>query len=211
MNYAEINQAILENRDVDESIIEKNDSFYIYLKNNKVAYYYSKFLSKRRTSQEVDIIEKGNKLNERFFESVNSIREICLSNNIRFLLYKTCKFIPEVVDGDIDMFIKPGYWHKFHAIYSKLGYTVRYDESGKSKVILPHLCTMEPHQNISWRGGNYLSEKFIWENTGLCTSMGVETASIEVELSGLFAKVFFEPQYLDLYSLKLIKLFRQTA
>ena len=59
MNYKEINQAILEGRDIDETLVEKDGAFYKYLFNNKVAYYYSKHLSKRETIKEKWIINRG--------------------------------------------------------------------------------------------------------------------------------------------------------
>lgn len=210
MNYKEINLAILENRDVDNKLVKKNERFYKYLSNNKVAYYYSKYLSKDQTEKEKWIIQRGEELNNKYIETLTFLEDICSINNIRFLLYKTHKYIPEVVDGDIDVFVKKEDFYKFMQVLEKEGFKCVEDEPGKGKCEKDNFLVIEPHINISWRQGEYTKEAFIWENTRKIKEdifLQVEAASAEIELISLIGKVYFEPQYLDLYSRKTIRYF----
>lgn len=205
MNYAEINKAILEGRDIDSALIKKDEKFYEYLFNNKVAFYYSKVLSKNTTQKEEWIIRRGTELNKKYFDTLKTLNDICLSNGIDFLLYKTHKHIPEVVDGDIDIFVKNEQFNTFMDVFRKNGFACIEDEPGKGKCEKDGCLVIEPHINISWRGGNYINENIIWENTKSIKvedNFIVKSASNEVELVSLLGKVFFEPAYLDLYSIK---------
>ena len=106
MNYEEINSAIMEDRDINYSLVEKTEEFYQYLFNNKVAYFYANNLSTVSNETEKWIISKGKELNEKYYKTIKEIKRICDKHNIEWVLYKTHKYIDEVVDGDIDLFVK---------------------------------------------------------------------------------------------------------
>jgi hypothetical protein len=208
MNYKEINEAILNDRDINEELVKKNDKFYQYLFNNKVAYFYSKYLSKNQTEKEKWIIKRGEELNKKYYKTLKLLKEICDENNIDFLLYKTYKQIPEVVDGDIDIFVKREDFYKFLEVFRKEGFKSVEDCLGKGKCTKEGCLVIEPHIGVSWRGDGYISEDFIWENLiDVCVkeNLYVKSASFEVELISLISKVYFEPSYLDSYGLKQIK------
>jgi len=209
MNYLEINKAILDGRDVDQAVVEKDDQFYKYLFNNKVAYYYSKYLSKNPNKKERWIIEKGEEINAQYVKTLSFLKEICDKNDISFLLYKTHKYIPEVVDGDIDIFVKKEDFHKFLRVIEGEGFKAVEDEPWKGKCVKKGYLIIEPHVSISWRNNVVLSPEYIWENPiGLdVDGIEVQNCSSAIELYGIVGELFFSPDYLDLLTIKKIAIF----
>lgn len=213
MNYREINKAILNNRDINENLVKKNEKFYQYLFNNRVAYYYSKYLSKNQTEREQWIIKRGKKLNERYYKTLKFLKEICDRNNIDFLLYKTHKYIPEIVDGDIDIFIKEKDFYKFLNAFNKKGFSTIEDEPKKGKCKKEGYCIIEPHVNISWNENVILRENNIWKFEEILNIKNIEIkkAVKEIDIFSSLLDTFYGPNYICLYDLLSFKQFNQCS
>ncbi|MCK5123108.1 MAG: hypothetical protein KAQ87_03095 [Candidatus Pacebacteria bacterium] len=211
MNYKEINKAILSDRDIDENLVKKDDKFYQYLFNNKVAYYYSKCLSKNQTEKEKWIIKRGEELNERYYKTLKLLKDICDKNNIDFLLYKTHKYIPEVVDGDIDLFVKEKDFQKFLDVFHGEGFKTEEDEPGKGKCEKDGYCITEPHINISWNENITLKENDVWNFTEIIKikEINIEKTTKEMDIFSFFTDVFYGPNYVCLYKLLVFKQINQ--
>lgn len=213
MNYSEINGALLQGRDIDSSLVNKDESFYTYLLNNKVAFYYASCVSKNSTATELAIITRGKKYQDKYEKSLKVIQKVCDDNGFKYLLYKTHKYIPEMVDGDIDLMVSTDDFWPFMKAFKKLGFVVEEDEPGKGKCEKDGYCVIEPHTNISWRGGGQLNSNFIWQNQRhvAVAGLNVSTVSYEVEVVAIIAKMLYEPAYLDIYSLKSLDYFYKDA
>lgn len=205
MNYKEINEAILNDRDINEDLVTKDDRFYKYLFNNKVAYYYAKRLSKRQTEKERWIIKRGEELNEKYYKSLDILKGICDTNNIDFSLYKTHKYIPEVVDGDIDIIVHKQDFHRFLTVFKNMGFECIEDESEKGKCIKAGYCIIEPHVNISWHSRIAVSGEHLWNDVYVHTNIyGVKNCSLLTEAQAIYGELLFSPEYLDLRTVKTI-------
>jgi hypothetical protein len=204
MNYLEINKAILEGRDVEDALVEKDKQFYEYLFNNKVAYYYATELSATKTEEDLRIIDIGNNYNDRYKKTLLELNRICREGDIRYLLFKTYRYFPSAVDGDIDILVKEDQFDKFLEICSKNGFSVVVDEPGKGKCEKAGFAEIEPHCRISWRSGTALDGDMLWQNSFTFTVDGekVFNCSHEVELLALVGEIFFSPEYIDLHTLK---------
>ncbi len=204
MNYKAINEAILNDMDIDSSKVEKTDEFYKYLFNNKVAYYYSKYLSKNKTDYEKRIIKTGDRLNSKYLKTLKLLVQVCKKNHIEFLLYKTHKYIPEVVDGDIDIFVRRKDFYKFLEVFKTEGFEVEEDEPGKGKCVKKSFCVIEPHINISWRGIVYINEDNIWNQSVpiRLNHLLINNCSPSIEMLSICGELFFSPEYIDLYTIK---------
>jgi len=203
MNYREINTAILKARDVDQRLVKKDDVFYKYLFNNKVAYYYASELSRNKTEKEQEIIKRGNELNAKYIKTLKYVKKICDKHGIKFILFKTHKIIPEVVGGDIDLIVKRKDFKYFLHIFSGLGFESVEDEPGKGKCFKEGFNVIEPHITISWRGISYFNEKKIWRHTKEININNekyiIFDNSMEVYIA--IAQLFYEPEYIDLYTM----------
>ncbi len=207
MNYKEINTAILGSKDINEKLVKKDEQFYRYLFNNKVAYYYATQLSKRQTEKEKWIIKRGNELNARYIKTLEFVRQVCDENNIEFILFKTHKVIPEVVDGDIDLIVHKKDFQKFLDIFSELGFNSVEDEPGKGKCVKEGCNVIEPHITISWRGNSYFDEKELWKYTKEVNINNKQylVSSDNIETFIAIAQLFYEPEYIDLYTMFQLK------
>ncbi|HJQ08777.1 MAG TPA: nucleotidyltransferase family protein [Candidatus Saccharimonadales bacterium] len=209
LDYAAVNKAILDGRDIDERVVSKNDDFYTYLLNNKVAYYYASVLSTRPTPAEARILEKGKYFQARYEKTMQLIQKVCSDNNIPYLLYKTHKYIPGMMDGDIDLLVSKEHFDRFLQYFTQLGFKTAEDEPGKGKCEHPDYCLIEPHTNVSWQGGEYLKDNLLWANPRQVSVGGqrYHTVSYEVEMLAVLSMILFSPEYLDLYSLKTMHYF----
>jgi hypothetical protein len=209
MNYKEINKAILNNQDIAEKLVEKDEAFYKYLFNNKVAYYYSKYLSTNKTEMERRIIKRGDELNEKYYKTVKLLKKICCTYNIGFLLFKTHKYIPEVVDGDIDIFVKEKDFKKFFDVFRNEGFTCVEDEPGKGKCMKDGFLLIEPHVDISWRNIVVLESECLWTKDIVIDIQGshINSASLDIELYVIICELLFSPEYLDLLTIKKMFIF----
>jgi hypothetical protein len=214
MNYSEINQAILEGRDINPAKVKKNGEFYRYLLNNRIAYYYAKELSKTPNDSEQALIRESDAINEKYLRTLRHLVSLCKRNGFEFLLYKTWKVVPEVNDGDIDIIVKREDFLKMLEAYKDEGFYAVEDEPGKGKCEKEGYSVVEPHISVSWRGGEAVNEKEIWDLAPVpvaINGMEIRLAPNNIELLALFAKVLYEPAYLDLYSMIAISHFLQDT
>lgn len=207
LNYKEINSAILDGRDIDKSLVKKDEQFYQYLFNNKVAYYYASQLSKNKTEKEKWIIKRGNELNTQYIKTLEYVKDVCDKNNIPFILFKTHKVIPEVVDGDIDLIIHNEDFQKFLDVFAGLGFESIEDEPGKGKCFKEGFNVIEPHITISWRGNDYFDTELLWKYTKEEVINGKKylISNNEIETFIAVAQLFYEPEYIDLYTMFKLK------
>jgi len=206
MNYKVINNAILNSRDLPKSF-PRDEEFYDYLLANNVAFYYSMYLSKEKSIMDKKIIEVGKNLNKKFFNTLKLIIKICKDKKIKFLLFKTYKYIPEAVDNDIDLFVKKKDFYSFMKALEKENFSCIENEPLKGICKKEGFCIIEPRVTLSFRGVTILDEKKIWKKTEIVNiaEIGVLKASLEVDLLHLLLSILYNPNYLKLYLLLLYK------
>lgn len=202
MNYKIINCAILASRDVPKSI-NRNDEFYDYLLSNSVAYYYSTCLSKNKNIIEKKIITAGDSLCRKYIQTLKLINKICRKNKIKFLLFKTYKYVPEAVDNDIDLIIKEGDFYNFTQAFKKEGFRCFKEEHLKIECLKEGFCKIEPRVNLSIRGRVLLDEKRIWQRQQevIIDGMRIMKTTKEIDLFYLLLSILYTPNYLKLYHL----------
>lgn len=206
MNYTGINTAILKSRDIPKSI-PRDNKFYSYLLNNNVAYYYCQHLSKEKNAMEKRIIKAGEILNSKFFRTVELIDKVCKEKKIKFLLFKTYKYFSEIVDGDIDLFIKEQDFYSFIKVLEDKGFKCFENEHLKAVLRKEGFCNIEPRVSASFHGQVFLNEKKIWEKIEevRVDRIKVFKATKEIDLFYLLLEVLYRPSYLKLYLLLLFK------
>lgn len=206
MNYKIINQSILSTHDVPE-FFSKEEKFYDYLLSNNVAYYYSKVLSKENTSTEKKIIAAGDKLNEKYIKTLKLIEKIGKDNEIKILLFKTYKYFSEVVDGDIDLFLRKKDFHLFLKALEEEGFKCWEHEKLKAVCYKKDFCNIEPRVSASFHGIVVLNESQAWEKVEEVTINGIKILKTtkEVDLFYLLLNNLYGPNYLRLYLLLLYK------
>lgn len=206
MNYRIINKAILSSQDVLQSI-DRDNKFYDYLLNNGMAYYYSAYLSKDKNILDKRIIKAGNILNSKYINTLKIIDKICRENEINFLLFKSYKYFHEIVDNDIDLFIKEKDFHIFTKAFAKDGFKCFIKGPLQAECIKEGFCKIEPRVTFSFRGRVILKEERIWENQVAVNINGIKISktSKEIDLLYLLLSILYTPNYLKLYLLKLFK------
>lgn len=206
MNYRSINTAILAARDLPNSYV-KDRRFYDYLLGNNVAYYYSHNLSTKKNSMDRKIIIAGNKLNEKYFKTLKLINKACKENRIKFLLFKTYKYIPEAVDNDIDLLIKNRDFYRFMEILEKKGFKCIENEPLKGICQRNSFCTIEPRINSSFHGLIIMNEKQLWDKVESVNIAGIKIFKPikEIEIAHLLLSLLYNPNYLKLYLLIIYK------
>jgi hypothetical protein len=204
LHYQEINSAILEGRDIDMALVKKDKAFYAYLFNNKVAYYYSSELSMQQNNFESAIVQRGREFDELYRTTLKFISEVCTKHKIPFVLFKTHKYIPEVVDGDIDVLVRQADFNRFLEVFAQEGFMTEEDEPGKGKCIKDGFSLIEPHINISWRTNKFLDGELAWQGARTVTYKGLKIpcCSPEIELFAAAGELYFSPEYIDLFRLK---------
>lgn len=206
MNYKAINIAILSAQDVSKSIT-RDSEFYDYLLNNSVAYYYATHLSKEKTDMDKKVIAAGNILNDRFLNTVVLIDKVGRENNIKFMFFKTYKYIPEVVDGDIDLFVQEKDFHKFLNALEKEGFKCFENEPLKGFCKKDGYSIIEPRVNAEFHGLIILNENKIWEKVEYLKigEIKVLKAFKELDIFYLLLTTIYGPKYLTLYLLILYR------
>jgi hypothetical protein len=205
MNYKIINESIIKWVDVPSNIIKDND-FYNYLLDNRVAYYYCSQISTSKNSVEEKIIKAWDNRNAIFYKSLEKLDELCKKNNIEFLLYKTYKYYWEVIWWDIDIIVKKEDFYKILEVFDKEWWYTEEDEPWKWKCEKEWYITIEPHVTISWNWNNIISKDELWKNPTLVEVNGktYKDVGLDKELLSIYMKVLYEPSYLDLYDFLLI-------
>lgn len=201
-----INEYIVNSKDVPESV-SKNIIFYEYLLNNSVAYYYSKCLSKKPTQTENKILKKGDDFNKTYFKTLELISNVCRKQRIEFLLFKTYKYVPEAVDGDIDIIVKNKDFHRFFRVFKKLGFKCTTDRFFKGDCQKNGFCKIEPRVNISFHGMVLMPEQNIWQHAEevRINNMRLQKTSKELDIFALLLNVLYGPNYLKLYLYLILK------
>lgn len=202
MNYKSINAAILSGNDIPKSL-KKDKEFYDYLLGNNVAYYYATKLATEKNQLDKKIIEIGERLNNKYYQTLKLINKVCRENGIQFLLFKTYKYIPEVVDNDIDLLIKKKDFHSFLKVLEKEGFDSIENEPLKGICKKNGFCTIEPRVESSFHGLTILNEEQLWKGIENVDIGGIEFAKPlkEVEIMHLLLSLLYNPNYLRLYLL----------
>lgn len=206
MDYKSINTAILTSQDVPKSI-PRNDSFYDYLLSNNIAYYYCRHLSKEKIFMDRKIIKAGETLNRKFLKTIRLIGKISKENNIQFLLFKTYKYIPEIVDGDIDIFVQKKDFYRFLKALENEGFICFENEHLKGFCKKKEYCNIEPRVNAAFHGEVLLNEKKIWEKVERVSVDEIEVLKVtkKIDLFYLLLDVLYRPSYIKLYLFLLCK------
>lgn len=206
MDYESINRAILNSRDVPKSI-PRHKKFYDYLLDNNVAFYYCSHLSKQKNATDERIITAGNILNDKFLKTLKLISRVSKENRIKFLLFKTYKYIPEVVDGDIDIIISERDFHKFLKALEKIGFYCIENEPLKAFCKKEGYSNIEPRVNAEFHEIVILDEKRVWENVEQVKIQEIEVSKVtkEIDLLYLLSSILYGPNYLKLYLLMVYK------
>lgn len=205
MNYSIINSAILTGRDISASL--KDSRFYDYLLGNSVAYYFARKLSSKKTSMDKKIIATGKSLNSKYLKTLRLINRLCKVNGIRFLLFKTYKYIPEVVDNDIDVLLKKKDFFSFLKILRSAGFDCIENEPLKGICKKEGFCIIEPRVDSSFHGLTIMKEDQIWRRVESVNVDGMRFIKPlkELELVHLLLSLLYNPNYLKLYLLLIIK------
>lgn len=205
MNYKLVNSAVLEGRDIPKSLKDKR--FYDYLLGNSVAYYFVSKLSAKKTSMDKKIIAKGKSLNSKYFKTLKLIDKLCQLNRIRFLLFKTYKYIPEVVDNDIDILLKKKDFHLFLQILRSEGFDCIENEPLKGICKKEGFCTIEPRVDSSFHGITIMTEDQILRKVESINVYGIKLIKPlkELELAHLLLSLLYNPHYFKLYLLLIIR------
>lgn len=205
--YHEINTAIIAWRDIWSNIV-KDNNFYNYLLNNRVASYYCKNLSKIPNETEKSIITAWNTRNQIFYKTLSELDKICKDHNIDYLLYKTHKYFDEVIGGDIDIIIKDKDFDRFLEVFSSLWWDCVEDEKRKWKCEKNGFIVIEPHENISWNWLTFINKNELWNNLEIVDInwASYKKTSLEIEKLSIYFKILYWPEYLDLYDAKILNL-----
>jgi hypothetical protein len=223
--YQKINNLFIKNSDLKiENLNSKNLSEidfssqknHKYLFNNRLVYPFLINLENvgPLSNQNKELLEKGKQKNKQYLKSLYKVYQLCKKNKIEFLLYKTHRFIPGVVDGDIDLIVKKEDFDKFLEVFRAEGFDCIEDEPRKGKCEKEGFLVIEPHIGISWRGQQYIDEKILWGKTFEINyqleniDFKVKNVSFEIETIAIFYNIFFEPNYLDLRSYLNLKYFQ---
>jgi len=200
LDIKKINQSIISSKDVPSSV-DKTPQFYQYLLNNDVGYYYSQCLSRKPTGMEKRVLKKGGRFNERYQRTLELLCDVCNQHKIEFLLFKTHKYIPEVVAGDIDIIVRSKDFHRFLDIFGKLGFSCKEDEVLKGGCKKGGFCKIEPRVNISAHNIILMREDEVWkhiETVGI-GNREVQKTTKELDLFNLLLNILYGPNYLKLY------------
>lgn len=181
--------------------MNKTPQFYEYLLENDIGYYYSLCLSQKPTEMEKRILKKGEEFNKRYQRTLALLCDTCNQHKIEFLLFKTHKYIPEVVVGDIDIIIKSRDFHKFLDVFGKLGFNCEEDEVLKGSCQKEGFCKIEPRTNLSAHDIVFTREDEVWKHaeTIRIGNRDVQKTTKELDLAALLLDILYGPNYLKLY------------
>lgn len=209
-DFTIVNKAILDEEWAALHPFADDARLHTYLLNNRVAFLYAQN-SHSQWAANICRIEES--LRAKYVNSLRLIKSVCTERSIDYLLYKTHFYIPQIPDGDIDLLVRAQDFDAFMSAFEERGFRVEVDEEGKGKCEHSDFSVIEPHINVSWRGAGRAAEDFLWRDVRQVEIDGesYNTASLEVELLSLAAKVVFEPAYLDLHSIKTITHLYETG
>lgn len=204
MKYRIFNQALMEKYDFP---IEKSKKFYKYLLDNNVAYYYARYVSNTKNNIEEDIIKAGDTLLVKFTKTITLINSICKNANIEFLLFKTYKHIPEIVDGDIDLLIKEKDFSLFLTLLQEYGFTIIPEGPTKASCLKEGFCKIEPRTSFSFHGTEILKKQTVWKHiqTVKIDSLTIKTTTKEIDTLFTLLNALYGPNYIKLYSYLVFK------
>lgn len=200
LNVGKVNQSISSSKEVLD-VADKTPQFYRYLLNNNVGYYYSERLSQRPTEMERRILKKGEEFNEKYQRTLELLSDVCNQHKIEFLLFKTHKYIPEAVAGDIDIIVRSKDFHQFLDVFSKLGFNCEEDEVLKGNCQKDGFCKIEPRVNLSFHNLVLVPENEVWNHTEMIriNNLEVKKTTKELDLLALLLDILYGPHYLSLY------------
>jgi len=199
LKYNEINKSIIYNKDYIEI---KDTKLYKYLLDNNVAYYYSKFVSKLTNKYEERIIKSGNNFNRRYVMSIRLLKDISIKTKLPFLLFKTHRYLSEVVDGDIDILVESHNFEKWIDLLRAEGF--KCDEEGlrKASCLKKGYCKIEPRVSVAFHNFTIISERKVWKKTEPVTISGVKItkADTNIDICSLLLNTLYGPNYIRLYT-----------
>jgi len=205
MNYSLINRSVISGNDLVGESAKKWD-LYKYLLGNGVAYYYCKKLSFVRNDFEADIVRVGEEFNKKYIRTLRLIDKMCKRAKIKYLLFKTYKYVDEVVDGDVDIIVRGRDFAEFMRLFEGEGFDCEETEPLKGLCIKKGYCKLEPRVDISFYGSVYVDEEQMWVGKERVNVDGVSVWKVAKELDVLYflLNVLYGPNYLKLYSYLLL-------
>lgn len=206
MNYKAINNTILNKVSLPQEV-RQDKEFYNYLLQNNVSYYFSKQLAKPKIDYDMKIITSGESLNERYLKTLKLIDTICKKNHIKCLLFKTYKYIPEVVDNDVDLIVRENDFYKFIAACKENDFDCTEESNLKYRCIKKGYCKIEPRVNAEIHGIEIINKETIWKNSEIFRVNGtkMKKASKEIDVAYQLLSILYNPKYLRLYLLKVYR------
>lgn len=204
MNYSFINKSILFDKEIEVKNVEET-TLYRYLINNSVAFFFYKNIRKNRGNLDSAIEEKVGIFQERYYRTLRLLYEISSKKNFDFILFKTYKHIPEVVDGDIDIFIKKEDFDNWVAALEKLGFNT--EMVGQNKVE----CTKETYNKVEPRVSLEFNEFVVFDESKVWTyyenkevgDLPLKITTLEFDVVYHLLNLFLGPNYFKLYAFKL--------
>lgn len=206
MRYKTINEAIVYSRDVPNTF-SKHGVFYKYLLLNNVAFFYTILLSKSRNKREDIIIQRGKTLQASFIKSLRVVDDVCQKARMPYLLFKTYKYIPEVVDGDIDMILQEKDLKIFMNAMRERGFVCTMENAWKGICLKEGYKKIEPRAALEFYGKKVIDESAVWKTAQRVQieDLFLLTVKKEVDLSYLLLSILYGPRYLSLYLLRCFK------
>ncbi len=200
MNYKNINAAIIKGHDMQENFSRDKD-FYNYLLGNNVVYFYSSILSTKKTQVDKKILKAGKILNDKYLKTLHLISKIGKENKISFLLFKTYKYIPEIVDNDIDLFVRERDFSRFMKALEEEGFDCIENERLKGICTKESFCNIEPRVNLEFHELVILDEEKIWNKREIVKVSGITISKVikEIDLLHPLLSILYNPNYLKLY------------
>lgn len=205
MNYKAIHTTLIEKSDVDA--VSKTRKFYRYLLDNNVAYYYAKVISSKTNDPERKIFHAAEKFNKKYKKTLKLIFKITKEESIDFLLFKTFKYLPESVDGDIDLFIREKYLQKFVSALQNSGFSCVWENRLKASCIKEGFCKIEPRVTMDFHGKTIFKESVIWHSNEKEHIFGMDIlrTSKAFDLCYFLLNTLYGPNYIRLYHYLLLK------
>lgn len=186
------------------SDVKRNNKLYKYLLNNNLAYYFSSTLNMPINNIDKCIVKSGAKLNDLLFKTIKCLNKISHTSGITYSLFKTKKWISEVVDGDVDLIVKNGEFSNFITLLQKEGFRCFLEEPLKAVCTKPGFCRLEPRVEIGFHGLEVTDDKKVWKNTQRIfqKKLVFRSTNIELDASYFILSLLYGPNYLKLYQYK---------
>ncbi|KKQ75906.1 MAG: hypothetical protein US96_C0002G0019 [Candidatus Woesebacteria bacterium GW2011_GWB1_38_5b] len=200
MNKRLVNSCIIKGLNLPGKI-NRDQELYAYLLRNSVAYFFSTNLNIPKTITDHRIIHQGHKLKKRYLKTIRFLNHLSKESGIPYLLFKTVKRFPEVVDGDIDLFIKGKDFLRMIKLLCDLGFKCILEEPQKAICSKSGFCRLEPRVEACFHGLTVIDEKGVWRNQEKLDFAGLtlQTVKQEVDVSYQLLGLLYGPNYLKLY------------